>query len=107
MAPPCRLPQDAPEWPRWGQIPPSRWGQLHLTQPTARARSTNDLLESVTWPAGHQQNCPRCTEPTTGLQEQAARVRGVRDPVVIATAVPCGCHVDEYAAALQAAVPSN
>ena len=38
-------------------------------------------------------------KPTTGLQERNSRIHG--QPVVRAVALPCGCAVDEHAAALQ------
>lgn len=64
--------------------------------------SEDELLESVDWPAGHRPPCPVCTKPTTSLREQWARRAGVRERVVVARAMPCGCAVDEHAAALQA-----
>jgi hypothetical protein len=42
----------------------------------------------------------RC-EP--GMEEQYARVRGIREPVVVALAQPCGCLVDEHATELHQA----
>jgi DNA invertase Pin-like site-specific DNA recombinase len=59
-------------------------------------------LEALTWPAGYSPACPTCTQPTTGIEEQYARVPGQREPVVLALARPCGCLVDDQALTLQA-----
>jgi hypothetical protein len=58
-------------------------------------------LESLTWPPGYAPACPWCGTATTGLADVRARVG--RHPVVVTTAQPCGCLVEEYAAALQTA----
>ena len=73
-----------------------------VTQPFGRPRSAEPnaaFLQSVTWPDGYRPPCPRCQKPTVGLQEKSGRVKG--QMVVRAVAVPCGCTVDEHAAALQ------
>ena len=70
--------------------------------PTAVHPDQDGLLESVDWPDDYRPPCPVCTRPTSGLREQWARRAGVREPVVVARAWPCGCPVDEHAAALQA-----
>jgi DNA invertase Pin-like site-specific DNA recombinase len=81
-------------------IPPSRsFGK----RPPARA--TNHFLESVTWPDGYAPPCPRCHQPTTGLQEKPGRAHG--ETVIRAVAVPCSCAVDEHAAALQNSSPTE
>jgi len=59
-----------------------------------------ELLEAVDWPDGYRPPCPACTRPTIGLREQWARRAGVREPVVVVRACPCGCAVDEHAAQL-------
>jgi DNA invertase Pin-like site-specific DNA recombinase len=64
-----------------------------------------ELLEAVDWPDGYRPPCPACTLPTIGLREQWARRAGVREPVVVVRARPCGCAVDEHAAQLQQAAP--
>jgi len=61
-------------------------------------------LEAVDWPAGYSPPCPACTRTTTGIGERWARITGVREPVVVTVAHPCGCPVTEHAAALQAPV---
>jgi DNA invertase Pin-like site-specific DNA recombinase len=66
-----------------------------------RTSGRSALLEVVDWPAGHRPDCPACGRPTTGLAERAARTRSGQHAVT-AVAQPCGCHVDEHAAALQA-----
>ncbi len=63
----------------------------------------DEQLEAVDWPDGYRPPCPACSAPTEGLREQWVRRRGVREPVVAARAVPCGCPVDDHAAALQQA----
>jgi hypothetical protein len=81
-------------------------GAVGAADATVAMTSTGQgLLEELTWPPGYAPPCPACNRPTMGLREQHARVRGVRDPVVVARARPCGCPVDEHAAALQAAAP--
>jgi len=45
--------------------------------------------------------------PTTGIEEQYARVRGQREPVVVVLAQPCGCLVDEHVGTLLSAVPGS
>jgi DNA invertase Pin-like site-specific DNA recombinase len=69
-------------------------------------RRGGEELEALSWPAGHSPACPTCTHPTTGVEEQYARVRGQREPVIVAVAQPCGCRVDEHVIALLAAVPT-
>ena len=59
------------------------------------------ILESVVWPAGYRPPCPVCRQPIDGLWEKNARVG--RERVVVAVAQPCGCDVNEHAAALQVA----
>ncbi|MCZ2819223.1 recombinase family protein [Modestobacter sp. VKM Ac-2977] len=66
-------------------------------------RRGGEELEALDWPAGHSPGCPSCTCPTTGVEEQYARVRGQREPVIVAIARPCGCLVDEHVTALLAA----
>ena len=61
------------------------------------------ILGSVTWPAGYRPACPRCTQPTKGLREKNARLRGQH--VVLTVAQPCGCGVDDHAVTLQAGAP--
>jgi len=48
---------------------------------------------------GNTPACPVCVHPTTGLEEQYARVAGSRD-VVVALARSCACLVDEHITAL-------
>jgi len=62
-------------------------------------------LEELVWPAGYSPTCPICSLPTTGVEEQYARIRGQREPIVVALSEPCGCLIDEYVSALLAAVP--
>jgi DNA invertase Pin-like site-specific DNA recombinase len=81
-----------------------------VTQPAEPDRSApseggDGILQSVTWPHGYHPPCPVCAKPTSGLRERNARVG--REPVVIALAQPCGCGVDEHAAALQLAAPAS
>lgn len=64
-------------------------------------------LEEVVWPAGHSPVCPVCALPTTGVEEQYARVSGQREPVVVALAQPCGCLVDAHVATLLAGIPTT
>jgi hypothetical protein len=66
----------------------------------------DELLEAVDWPDSYRPPCPVCTRPTSGLREQWMRRTGVREPVVTVRARPCGCPVDEHAAALQAGSPA-
>jgi hypothetical protein len=68
-------------------------------RPPAGSRLRQDVLESVTWPGGCRPACPACSQATTGLREKRARRGG--ELVVVATAQPCGCHVDDHAASLQ------
>ncbi|GAB4083258.1 hypothetical protein [Modestobacter muralis] len=86
------------------------------TEPTPEATSPADLpaiqllgramhrrredLEALTWSIGHSPTSPVCADPTTGLEEQYARVDGQRKPVVVTLAQPCGYLVDEHVAAL-------
>jgi DNA invertase Pin-like site-specific DNA recombinase len=64
------------------------------------------LLEAVGWPRSYSPACPQCARPTGGLREQSARIPGVREPVIRILAQPCGCPVDDQAAALQTAAPA-
>ena len=66
-------------------------------------RRGGEELEAIDWPADHSPACPACARPTTGVEEQYAHVCGQREPVIVALARPCGCLVDEHAAALLAA----
>jgi hypothetical protein len=75
-----------------------------LTQPREATHRGRIPLEAITWPADYSPACPACAHPTTGLEEQYARVRGIREPVVVALAQPCGCLIDNHAATLQAGV---
>ena len=68
--------------------------------------AARELPEAVDWPAGYRPPCPSCRSPLAGLREQYARRAGVRQPVVVALGWPCGCAVDEQAAALQAGAPA-
>jgi len=95
--------------------PPSANDQPTAGPPEARTREVasasvtrasvpsaqDELLEAVNWPDGYRPPCPTCTRPTRGLREQWVRRSGVREPTVAARAWPCGCAVDEHAAALQ------
>ena len=63
------------------------------------------ILQSVTWPVGYRPSCPVCAQPTIGLRERNARIG--RELVVVVDAQPCGCGVDDYAAALQTGVPAT
>jgi len=67
-----------------------------------RVRGNGEELEALDWPDSYSPACPTCTRPTTGLEEQYARVHGQRVPVVVALAQPCGCSIDEEALTLQA-----
>jgi hypothetical protein len=78
---------------------PKAGGVASARVPPAR----DELLEAVDWPDGYRPPCPACTRPTSGLREQWVRRTGVREPVVAVRAQPCGCAVDEHAAALQQA----
>jgi len=74
------------------------------TEGAASARvslAQDELLEAVDWPDGYRPPCPACMRPTSGLREQWVRRTGVREPVVAARTVPCGCAVDEHAPELQ------
>ena len=62
-------------------------------------------LKELAWPAGYSPACPICMLPTTGLEEQYARLSGQREPIVVALAQPCGCLVDEHVSALLSAAP--
>ncbi|WP_460695217.1 recombinase family protein [Modestobacter muralis] len=70
-------------------------------------RRGGDELETLGWPAGHSPACPSCAHPTTGVEEQYARVDGQREPVVVVLAQPCGCLVDEHVGVLLATVPAT
>jgi len=69
-----------------------------------KARRGGEELEALTWPTGHSPACPSCTHPTTGMEEQYARIPGQRELAIVAVAQPCGCLVDEHASTLQAGV---
>lgn len=64
-------------------------------------------LEELVWPAGYSPSCPSCTLPTTGIEEQYARIRGQREPVVVVLAQPCGCLADEQVSVLLAGLPAS
>jgi len=66
-----------------------------------------ELLETVDWPGSYRPACPQCQQPISGLREQYRRPPGVRHPVVVALAWPCGCAVDEHAAVLQSQAPDQ
>jgi hypothetical protein len=74
--------------------------QERSARPPAGPRLLQDVLESVTWPDGYRPACPACSLATTGLREKRARRGG--ELVVVATAEPCGCHVDDHTVSLQA-----
>jgi hypothetical protein len=67
--------------------------EIQLLGRTARRGAVE--LEAFAWPAGCSPACPSCMHPTTGVQEQYARVAGLREPVIVALADPCGCVVDD------------
>jgi len=99
--PPEQLTVAAPTRPA---DPPTAAPPQDKGRPGAVARSAAyELLEAVDWPDGYRPPCPACTRPTSGLREQWVRRTGVREPVIAARAVPCGCAVDDHAAALQQA----
>ena len=75
-----------------------------MVLPARAVRLSGEVLEALDWPAGYAPPCSACTHPTTGLGERWARVAGVREPVIVAVALPCGCDVTHQAAALQAPV---
>jgi len=79
--------------------------QIQAVPSTAVHSAAAELLEAVDWPDGYRPPCPACTRPTIGLREQWARRAGVREPVIVVRACPCGCAVDEHAAQLQQAAP--
>jgi len=62
-------------------------------------------LEELAWPGGYSPACPVCRLPTTGVEEQYARLTGQREPIVVALAQPCGCLIDEHVSALLSAAP--
>jgi len=76
--------------------------EIHLL---GRSTRRGAELEELAWPAGYSPACPTCALPTTGVEEQYARISGQREPVVVALAQPCGCLVDDHVAALLAAAP--
>ncbi len=84
-------------------------GAMAHDEPTERAvwadADDRGILQSVTWPTGYRPPCPVCTRPTNGLREKNARVG--REIVVVAVAQPCGCGVDDHAAALQTGAPAS
>ena len=75
--------------------------------PPRSLREAEALLEAVDWPQTYRPACPVCAEPVAGLRERYVRRPGVREPVVVALAQPCGCPVDEHAGALQVAAPAE
>jgi hypothetical protein len=83
-------------------------GAMAHDEPTERAvwadADDRGILQSVTWSTNYRPNCPACTRPTSGLRERNPRVG--RELVVVAVAQPCGCSVDDYAAALQTGAPA-
>jgi hypothetical protein len=70
-------------------------------------RRGGEPLEAFAWPAGYSPACPVCAHPTVGLEEQYARVAGIRDLIVVPVAQPCGCLVDGHVAELHASAPVN
>jgi DNA invertase Pin-like site-specific DNA recombinase len=66
------------------------------------ARRGGQELEALAWPASYSPACPSCAQPTTGLEEQYARIAGIRDPVIVPLAQPCGCLIDGHVADLHA-----
>ncbi|NEK96618.1 hypothetical protein GCU67_20965 [Modestobacter muralis] len=70
-------------------------------------RRGGEPLEVLTWPAGYSPACPSCAHPTTALEEQYARVAGIRELVIVPLAQPCGCLVDGHVAELHADVPMD
>jgi len=107
--PPEQLTVTAPPRPADHQPPRDQplGGQprVQTVPSTAVHSAAAELLEAVDWPDGYRPPCPACTRPTIGLREQWARRAGVREPVVVVRACPCGCAVDEHAAQLQQAAP--
>jgi len=107
--PPEQLTVAAPPRPADHQAPRDQplGGQprVQTVPSTAVHSAAAELLEAVDWPDGYRPPCPACTRPTIGLREQWARRAGVREPVVVVRACPCGCAVDEHAAQLQQAAP--
>ena len=59
-------------------------------------RRSGEELEALAWPAGHSPGCPICGHPTSGMEEQYARVPGRREAVIVTLAAPCGCLVDGH-----------
>ena len=64
-------------------------------------------LEEFAWPAGYSPACPICRVPTVGVEEQYARLKGQREPIVVTLAQPCGCLIDEHVSALLGAIPEG
>ena len=86
--------------------PPSAAAPVPEVRLLGRSTRRGAELEELVWPAGYFPACPACTLPTTGVEEQYARVSGQREPVIVALAQPCGCLVDEHVTALLAAAPN-
>ena len=66
-----------------------------------KARLGGEELGALEWLTGHSPACSSCAHPTTGVEEQYARVPGQREPVIVALAQPCGSHADDHVAQLQ------
>jgi len=98
-------PRPADHQPPADQQAPGDQPQIQAVPSTAVHSAAAGLLEAVDWPDGYRPPCPACTRPTTALREQWARRAGVREPVVVVRACPCGCAVDDHAAQLQQAAP--
>ncbi|WP_458175662.1 recombinase family protein [Modestobacter lacusdianchii] len=104
-----QLPEPVP-YPAEGKSLPTPAGRAAHSEIRLMGRTSRrggDELEVLTWPAGYSPDCPLCAQPTTGLEEQYARVHGQREPVVVAVAHPCGCLVDEHAPELQRGAPTG
>ncbi|SDY99953.1 hypothetical protein SAMN05661080_05230 [Modestobacter sp. DSM 44400] len=71
------------------------------------ARHGGDPLEALDWLAGHSPGCPICDHPTSGTEEQYARVPGMQEGVIVALAQPCGCLIDGHVAELQLSAASE
>jgi len=71
------------------------------------ARRGGEQLEALAWPTDYRPACPACALSTTGLEEQYARVAGVRDLVIVPVAQPCGCLVDGHVITFHGAQPED
>ena len=111
--PPEQLTVTAPPHPADHQAPANHQApgdqppgdQPHSQTVPSTHSAAAELLEAVDWPDGYRPPCPACTRPTIGLREQWTRRAGVREPVIVVRACPCGCAVDEHATQLQQAAP--